>query len=246
MRRFVQNRIAMRFLPLVVMGTVLALEAQAFAQGDPPPADPQQQLPPPTTTATPAPAPAPTPPPANPPKEEEEPPREDHRVAILISPIHLIFPVVEITAEIRLHRQIGVAVIGAIGSIDPYQFESTKPPPGIKTGRFTVWEAGAQFVGYPVGHFDHGMQLGAELLYLGIAGSAESATNSASGTAQGLSVGPFIGYKFTAKVGFSLAVQGGVGYYAVRSDVKDAQGRAASSSDSDFTPILNINVGWAF
>jgi hypothetical protein len=230
----------MRFSLLAAVPAVLAFAGRAFAQGDPPPADPQAA--PAPAAATPAPAPSPVPAPT--PEQKEEP--KDHSVAILVSPLHLILPVVEITAEIRLHERIGVAVIGGIGSIDPYQFEQTKPPPGVKTGRFTVWELGGQFVTYPVGHFDHGMQLGAELLYAGVAGDAESATNSASGTAQGLSMGPFIGYKFTAKVGFSLALQGGVAYLTARADVKDAQGNTASSSDSEFGPLININLGWAF
>jgi hypothetical protein len=228
----------MRFLSFALIATFLALGGPAFAQGDPPPSAP----PPSDPQAAPPPPPAPT----VPPKKEEEDKPQDHSVAVLISPFHLILPVVEITAEIRLHERIGVAVIGGIGSIDPYQFSQTKPPAGVKTGRFTVWEAGAQFVSYPVGHFDHGMQLGAELLYLGIAGSAESATNSASGTGQGLSMGPFIGYKFTAKVGFSLAIQGGVAYVTARADAKDAQGNTASRTDSQFGPLINLNLGWAF
>jgi hypothetical protein len=221
----------MRRTSLVVVAAFFAVEGSAFGQNDPP-ADP----PPDPQPAAPAPAPAPPPP--------ETP--NDHSVAILISPIHLILPVVEITAEIRVHERIGVAVIGGIGSIDPYQFQRTQPPPGVKTGRFTVWELGGQFVSYPVGHFDHGMQLGAELLYVGVAGTAESATNSASGTGQGLSVGPFIGYKFTAKVGFSLALQGGVAYLTARADAKDAQGNTSSTSDSQVGPLININLGWAF
>jgi hypothetical protein len=230
----------MRFLFLATFSALLAFEGRALAQGDPAPSDA-----PPPTTATPAPPP-PSPAPPPPKKEEEEDKPHDHSVAVLLSPFHLILPVVEITAEIRLHERIGVAIIGGVGSIDPYQFQQTKPPPGVKTGRFTVWEAGGQFVSYPVGHFDHGMQLGAELLYVGIAGSAESATNSASGTGQGLSMGPFIGYKFTAKVGFSLAIQGGIAYVTARADAKDAQGNTASTTDSQWGPLINFNLGWAF
>lgn len=171
---------------------------------------------------------------------------KDHSVAVMISPFHLIFPVVEITAEVRLHERISVAGIGGIGSIDPYQFDDTTPPPGVKTGRFTVWEIGGQLVGYPIGHFDHGMQLGAEILYLGVFGSAEAATNSAAATGQGLSMGPFIGYKFTAPVGFSLALQAGAAYLTARADAKDASGRTAQATDSTIAPLVNINLGWAF
>jgi len=228
-------------LSSIFASALLVVASPALAQDDQAPANPQP------TAAQPAPAPAPAPSPATPAEKQDDKPK-DRSAYISISPFHLILPVVEVTAEIRLHERIGAAIIGGVGSIDPYQFSSTKPPPGIKTGRFTVWELGGQFVSYPVGHFDHGMQLGAELLYVGVAGSAESTTSnaSASGTGQGLSMGPFIGYKFTAPVGFALSIQGGVAYAALRADAKDSSGQTASSKDSSIVPILNINLGWAF
>lgn len=216
------------------------------------PADPAAPGAAPAAAATPAPTPAQAEPvqPATPAEKKDDENKDDkpkdRSVAVMLSPFHLIFPVVEITAEIRLHERIGVAVIGGIGSIDPYQFSQTKPPAGVKTGRFTVWELGGQFVTYPVGHFDHGMQLGAEILYAGVAGSAETSTDSATGTATGLSMGPFIGYKFTAPIGFSLALQGGVAYITARADAKNSTGQTSSASDSQVGPLVNINLGWAF
>lgn len=221
-----------------VASALFLMTAPAFAQDDAPTATN-----PPPAVATPAPAPAPAP--ATPAEQKDEKPK-DRSAYISLSPFHLILPVVEVTAEIRLHERIGAAIIGGIGSVDPYQFSKTKPPPGVKTGRFTVWEVGGQFVSYPVGHFDHGMQLGAELLYVGVSGTAESGTASASGSGQGLSMGPFIGYKYTAPVGFALSLQAGVAYVTARADAKDSNGNTASDSDSQIAPIININLGWAF
>ena len=69
--------------------------------------------------------------------------------------------------------------------------------------RFKVWELGGQIVGYPLGHFDHGMQLGVEVLYAGVLGDTTVDGVTVSGSANGLSLGPLIGYKFAADIGFA-------------------------------------------
>lgn len=181
--------------------------------------------------------------PTGPDKKESK----DHFAYVSISPIHLLFPIVEVTGEFRLHEKIGLAAIGAVGSVNPYQFSQTQPPPGVSTSRFLVWEAGGQLVTYPVGHFDHGMQLGAEVLYLGVSGSASTSTETANATAQGLALSPFIGYKFTAPIGFSFNIQGGLTYYAVRADASSSTGETAQvTKESQFAPLINLNLGWAF
>jgi hypothetical protein len=89
-----------------------------------------------------------------------------------------------------------------------------------------------------LGDFRHGMQLGAELLYLHLS----DANLSVSG--EGLAVGPFVGYKYTADVGFTFDTQLGVEHIGAR-----AQGNAGSTapaSDSTNILLLNINVGWSF
>lgn len=153
---------------------------------------------------------------------------------------------IEVTAEVRLHEKIGVAGIAGIGSVDPYQFSETKPPPGVNASRFLAWDLGGQFVGYPIGHFDHGMQLGAEILYAGVSGEASSGNVKAFGSGEGLAVGPFIGYKYTAPVGFSLNVQAGAQYMALRADAQASDNSSASSASSKVIPLFNFNVGWAF
>ena len=50
-----------------------------------------------------------------PPIQDEPPP--DRRLYLSFSPFHLSFPLVEITAEVRLHRRIGLAVVGGVGSM---------------------------------------------------------------------------------------------------------------------------------
>ena len=156
------------------------------------------------------------------------PPDTQHSFAITVSPIHLIFPVVEVAAEFRLARNMSIAGIGGVGSIE---LDNTST-------RVTVYELGGQFRYYAVGRFDHGMQIGAELLYLG--GRADE--GSVSAIASGLAIGPFIGYKFSAGVGFTVDVQGGVEFVAISAE----SSTGASEEAGRAIPLVNINLGWAF
>jgi hypothetical protein len=217
----------------------------SLARADAPPVS--SATPAPTTTAAPAPAPAPAPAassnttpsmttePAA--KKEED---EDRLIYASFSPLHLIFPIFEAQVEARLHRRIGAAIIGGYGVV--------KVDSLLAEYKFKVWELGGQIVGYPVGHFDHGMQLGVEVLYAGVSAD-DTATNSGvtvSGSANGLSFGPIIGYKLATKIGFSFNIQLGAAYLTARAEAKATGGQAASSSQSNFVPILNLNLGWSF
>jgi hypothetical protein len=98
-------------------------------------------------------------------------------------------------------------------------------------------ELGAQACYYVLGDFRHGMQLGAELLYLHLSDAHVSIDG------EGVAVGPFVGYKFTADVGFTFDTQLGVEYVGARA-MSSATG--GSASGSRYIPLLNINVGWSF
>lgn len=159
---------------------------------------------------------------------------EDHSVYLSFSPFHLLFPIVEGTAEVKLHRKIGVAGIFGAGS--------------MKAGgyKFKVWEVGGQFVGYPVGHFDNGMQLGVEAMYASVTTSDSIDQNTTlSGVGSGFSIGPMIGYKLATKVGFSFNIQGGAAAVVARAEVSSGSA-TAKAEQSTIVPILNINVGWSF
>ena len=173
-------------------------------------------------------------------QQPEEKKDEDRSVYLSFSPLHLILPVVEVQGEVKLHRQIGVALIGGYGSV------KASSSIGGETPHFTVWEVGGQFVGYPVGHFDHGMQLGVEVLYAGVSTDSKSGSVSIAGGANGLAVGPVVGYKLATKVGFSFNVQGNTKYVAMRAEASSNTGQTASARDSAIIPVLNLNVGWSF
>ncbi len=159
----------------------------------------------------------------------------DRPISVTVSPLLLILPVFEVTAEYAVMPDLGVAGILGIGQV------SVESSLGDDS-QFTVFEIGGSVRYYAIGSFRHGMQLGLEALYLQVSGSMDNAI----GVGKGLSVGPFIGYKYIASFGLTVDLQGGVGYTLLGAEASNDQGDSASNSDSQLLPILNINLGWSF
>ena len=88
------------------------------------------------------------------------------------------------------------------------------------------------------------MQLGVEALYVH-ASADDVDSSSVSATAQGLAIGPYVGYKFIADVGFTFNAQLGVQYVTARGEAA-SDTESASASDSNIVPLLNLNIGWSF
>lgn len=159
-------------------------------------------------------------------------------VALTVSPLHLFSPIVEITGEVRLAPKFGAAAILGFGSISA---DAPDASGEIQKESFTAWEAGASARLYAVGDFDHGMQLGVELLYIHV----DLEDERVSGTGSGIAVGPFIGYKISTDAGFTFDSQLGVQYLAVQAEASSSD-LSAEGEDDGFIPLLNLNVGWAF
>ncbi len=165
-----------------------------------------------------------------------EPPRPQHDVSLTFSPLHLLLPVVEVTGEIRLDKIMSVAAIAGFGSVSIDNAQPDLP------SHASVYEFGGHYRFYPIGSFEHGMQLGVEVLYLHV--SAETASVSGFGT--GLAVGPFAGYKIIASGGFTFDAQLGVEFLAVKAEAQDSGGQSASATQKATIPLLNLNIGWSF
>ena len=193
-----------------------------------------------------SPARPPTPPPAAPPAVIPDPPTrssetlapaketepELRSVAVTLSPLHVLVGVAEVAFEGRLARKFGLGGILGGGSLGP-------PPWAPQTsGRTPILEIGLSPRYYVIGTFDHGMQIGAE----GMVIAAWASSGSTSATAIGVGVAPYIGYKFTAPIGFVVEVQAGGGYtFAV---AQASSGSTAAAQGAYF--LLNLNAGWAF
>ena len=230
---------SLRTLLTLVIASICLAPAIASAQGEPimtpvPPAGYETLPPQPAPSAQPAPAAQPAPPVQ--PAEPAPPAEEDlHDVSITFSPLHLLFPIGEITAEVRLADRIGVAAIVGAGTItyqDPFGPEQT----------FTAFELGAQFRYYLVGDFDHGMQLGAELLWVHVSGEVEGGI---TGSGSGLAVGPFVGYKYSASFGLTFDAQLGVTAAGIGAQATDGT-TTETRTETHVGVLLNLNAGWAF
>ncbi len=153
----------------------------------------------------------------------------DNKVALSMSPIHLLLPFVELQAEIYATDVISVSLIGGVGSVTVTS--------GREDHKFTVWEGGAQLRAYFVGDVQEGAFAGAEALYVAVDGRLEG--HSAIG--DGLAVGPIAGYKWTWGSGFFIDLNGGISYGFLR-----AEASGDKAEDSQIIPIVNFNLGFAF
>ena len=154
---------------------------------------------------------------------------ESHATSITISPFHLTTPIVEITVERRVAPSAGMAGILGVGSYEGY----------------TVFELGASYRYYLIGDFDHGMQVGGELLYVNASG--DTPDNTLSDVSNGLGLSPFIGYKYAAGFGLTVELQGGVTLLvAGRKISHNPSGQSASGEGAAIGPLVNINFGWSF
>jgi hypothetical protein len=62
-------------------------------------------------------------------------------------------------------------------------------------------------------------------------------------TGNGLAIGPFVGYKYTADIGFTFDAHLGAQYLAVAAESNDG---TQTAEDSDVIPLVNLNAGWSF
>ncbi len=131
--------------------------------------------------------------------------------------------VVELLGEWRLTDKLGVA--GLLGGGAAWG-------PGYALPVFGV---GAQALYYPVGRFDHGMQLGLEAhdgpLLAGVGPTGRPLTEN------DLLLAPVVGYKLATAPGFTLDLQGGVGWQLLLGGTAVTTGLGVD---------LRLNVGWTF
>ena len=162
---------------------------------------------------------------------------QGHRTALTISPIHLAISVVEVTAEQMVAPKMGAALIAGIG----------KRAENEDWG--SVWELGAQFRYYALGDFNHGLQLGAEVVHIGVSASESLGGIKVDATAGGTTYGAFAGYKVAADFGLTFDIQ--IGYMAMllTGEAQATVGNqtvSATDSDTDAGALVNLNLGWSF
>ena len=165
-------------------------------------------------------------------------PKSGHQFALSFSPIHLIFPFVELTGELKIKNKLGIALVAGVGQLETMR----TTPTGVTEDHFSAFEIGAQGRYYVVGDFNHGMQLGAEAMYLYV---ATDATDSFSASGSSLAIGPFVGYKLATRLGFTFEAQLGLLYAALQTEAS-MPGISSTAEQRTVLPLLNLNAGWSF
>ena len=162
--------------------------------------------------------------------------------SLLFSPLYLLLPMFKMSGELRPVSHAGLALFGGFGqtSIDFANSDGSKGTLDADT-----YLLGTQLIGYPMRPFD-GLLLGAQLQYVHVDVNGQVAETSVGGVGSGLGIGPFVGYKWIARVGLTWVVQAGFQYLAVRAEAHDQAGNSASASDDRFAPLLNLDLGWTF
>jgi hypothetical protein len=166
--------------------------------------------------------------------------QSDKLFSLTISPIHLVLPVVELTGEYAVTPDFGISAIAGYGGISIEETSSNSA--ATRTVNIPVLELGGQLNYYAVGNFRHGMQLGGELLWVKLSIPKDE---EVSGTANGVEVGPLIGYKWAASFGLTFLVQAGYEFVFFQAKTTDINGNEVESSADSGIPLLNLNIGWS-
>jgi hypothetical protein len=171
----------------------------------------------------------------------QAPPSDSEEIfSLTISPLLLIFPIVQLTGELQVAPHVGVSVIAGYGTIDSTTIDSSSA-----SFRFKAYEIGGRVAWYPLKKFKS-LQLGGQLMYLKVDTDGPVDNNGLSGTAAGTTFGPFVGYKLVTAGGFTFLAQLGVQYLVAQAEAHDNTGASDSNQDNRFAPLLNLDVGWSF
>jgi hypothetical protein len=153
-------------------------------------------------------------------------------ISLTLSPVSLLEPLFHLTAEFPSEKRTSaISIVLGIGYV----------------GNSTAYVMGAQGSLYPVGRFEHGMQVGAQIIY---ADFGSEATPRQFDAGMSMGVGGFLGYKRVLLGGLTLQIQGGAQLrFVLRTLVNDS-----ASGDKEVTkehmwgavPLLNTGIGWSF
>jgi Protein of unknown function (DUF3575) len=168
----------------------------------------------------------------------EPPPPPPSHFTLSMSPIHLLIPMLEMQAEVRVLPALGVSVIGAYGRIAGLTSTGEKLD-------FDAYELGGQVAYYTSEDF-RGLHLGVEVLYLRVDVEKTIGSERVSALGAGVTVGPMLGYKWISEPGFSVFLQGGFSVAVLKAEAKNDLGQSASDEASDIFLLLNVNLGWSF
>lgn len=153
---------------------------------------------------------------------------QNRDLTVSISPLHLLFSIVQGTVEYRFFPQVSLAWIGGWGSVS------------IGEDDFTVSELGGQARYYPFKGRRHEPHAGVEVMKIWVSDEPDEETLEGFGSA--VALGPFLGYKYTSSQGFTFDSQ--IGYSALIVEVGSETGDRGSAAGGIL--LVNLNLGWSF
>ncbi len=157
----------------------------------------------------------------------------ENSVTLTVSPLHLFAPIIEVTGEYKLNKNLGLSLIAGHGRIS-----ST-----IDGDLFSVREYGMQINYYPGSNFSAGIHYGVEFMKIDV--KAEMASNiKGSGSAVGF--GPYVGYKYLTGSGLTFVSQLGFQSYNITAEAHDSNGNSANAAGESGGILLNLNMGYSF
>ena len=152
-----------------------------------------------------------------------------------ISPFHLLLPVVELTLESDIAKDMSLTGILGYGWITDTDINGSRT-------KVNIFEAGAQYRYYPSGDTHKGMHLGLEGLYV----RPSFNDNSIKVKGSGFALGPFVGYKWAPDSGEVYDLQIGYQRMIAKVEAKDDVGNQAEASSTDGFVLFNFNIGFRF
>lgn len=169
---------------------------------------------------------------------EPPPPRvqDSNFFTLTFSPIHLIFPLLELNGEFQLAENFGAAAIVGYGRVS----EDSSLSDDTLTASVSLYELGAQGNYYPFRPFD-GFQVGGQIM----AANSRYDDGDVAATATAVNFAGYIGYKAVAKIGFTFLGQLGYGYTVMAAEA-EGFGDSVSQNSSGGGFHLKLNLGWSF
>ena len=150
-------------------------------------------------------------------------------VSATISPVAVFAKVLLTTTEFRLGEPFSIAAVANVGELEGALYLA----------------GGIQVIGYPIGDFSHGMQCGAELLFMHTDKPVYVYDGMIADLGDGVAISPFLGYKVSLS-GFTINLQAGVSFIAGRSEPIYGSGGSTWHSTTETGLLMNVRAGWTF
>jgi hypothetical protein len=143
-----------------------------------------------------------------------------------------VFAILAVSLELRAHPKFGIAVMGLAGDETDTFISARSHDTFFEIGAEPRWYLRGDFRGWMAGAALHYFRM--HIVVTDLLGGFDYDPFDFAGYA----LGAFFGYKYTAPIGFTVEVKGGV--ETIKRTMSDR------GSHPDILPITDVKVGWSF